>query len=132
MTSSVVNTYIIYLSWDAMTNDSNLHCNSWDNAQDTAIGIIIGLVVVGITLGYVCFRKREKIAEQTPIRVVAELILAKDNPEEDEELYDLNFKGKKILYFHLFMALVSIYMSMVLTNWGSANTTNNNSKTYNK
>ena len=115
-----------------MINDSNTHCNSWDNAKDTAIGILISLSIVCITLLYVCFRKREKIISQAPIRYIAELILAKEEYGEDEETYDEDDDGKNMLYFHIFMALLSICLSMILTNWGSANITNNAKKTYNK
>lgn len=132
LTSSVVNLYCVYLCWDAMTNDTDSHCNTWDNAQDTVIGIIAGLVLMGLCLLYACFRKREKIKSQSPIRFVAELILPISDPMEDEESYNEMDDGYSMKYFYLYMALLSIYFSMVLTNWGSANITNNSSKTYNK
>jgi hypothetical protein len=115
-----------------MTNDASTHCNTWDNAQDTVMEILTDLAVVIGALMYVCFRKRETKAEQSWLRKVAERILAEIDPDEDEEPYNAQDDSRKMFWFHLFMALLSVYLSMVLTNWGSANITNNNKKTYDK
>jgi len=56
--------------------------------------------------------------------------LVKEIP--DEEIYNDQDSGRNLFFFHLYMALVSTYMSMILTNWGSANITNNPKKTYEK
>jgi hypothetical protein len=129
-----VNAYCTYLCWDGLTNDTSGYCNTWDNAQDTGIVIAIGTVVLVITLGYVCFRKKEEShQEYAPIRSAAEPIIAKDEPgEEDMPYKEEETDGRKLLYFHLFMILASVYLCMLLTNWGAANITNNESKTYDK
>lgn len=115
-----------------MTNDTDTHCNTWDNAQDTALGIIISLSIISFTLTYVCFRKREVIKGQGPLRKIAEFILARESHHEEEESFIEDTNPYKLVHFHLFMALACLYLSMILTNWGSANITNNNSKTYDK
>lgn len=105
--------------------------------MDTGINITVGIVVLSITLIYVCFRKKneEHPQEYAPIRNAAEPILAKEEPGEEDVPYkeeEEESDGRKLLYFHLFMALVSVYLCMLLTNWGAANSTNNESKTYDK
>jgi hypothetical protein len=113
-----------------MMNDANRRCNTWDNAKDTMIGIFAGIAVLGVNLAYVCFWKKKIKEEQSFIRVIAGRILAKEI--DDEMIYNEDEPGRNMLYFHLYMALVSLYMSMILTNWGSANITNDISKTYEK
>ncbi|OMJ92313.1 hypothetical protein SteCoe_4975 [Stentor coeruleus] len=130
LTSSIVNLYCVYLCWDGMTDDPNEKCNTWTDAQDTFVEIIIGISIVSIALSYVCFRKREKIKEQSILRILAESILAKIDPNEDEDIFQEMGKSKKLFPFYMFMALASVYLSMLLTNWGSANVTNNSAKTY--
>lgn len=120
------------MCWDGMTNDPDTHCNSWDNAQDTAIGIIISLSIVFLALVYICFRKREFCTGQGPLRRIAEVILAMNDLSEDEGPYSEDDNAGSFLYFHVFMMFASIYLAMVLGNWGSANITNNDSKTYDK
>lgn len=134
LTSSIVNAYCTYLCWDGLTNNTNEHCNTWDNAQDTGIVIAVGIFVLLITLGYVSFRKKEENhQEYAPIRSAAEPIIAKEESgEEDVPYKEEETDGRKLLYFHLFMILASVYMSMLLTNWGAANIENNESKTYDK
>jgi Serine incorporator (Serinc). len=134
LTSSVVNCYITYLCWDGLTNDTNGSCNTWDNAQDTGITITIGVVVLLVTLIYISFRKREQNQDQALIRNAAEPILAteEESGEEADLPYNEEADGRKMFYFHLFMILASVYFSMLLTNWGAANVTDSNSKTYDK
>lgn len=132
LTSSGVSAYCVYLCWYAMVNDSDIYCNTWNNAKDTAISIIMGLSILGFTLVYVCFQKREIAYKKSAISYVAELILTRYKAIDDLTPYNEKEDERKMVYFHLFMALASCYLSMVLTNWGSANITNNESKTYNK
>ena len=101
------------------------------------MAIAVGVGVLGITLVYVCFRKKDEqhAQEYAPIRNAAEPIMAKEEPGEEDVAYkeeEGEGDGRKLLYFHLFMALVSVYFCMLLTNWGAANVTNNDSKTYDK
>jgi hypothetical protein len=116
-----------------MTNNTREQCNDWNNAKDTGVSITVGVVILLATLAYICFRKREKIQDQTPLRNAAEPILADEDDEqvpyqvEPDERY-----GRKMIGFHAFMLLASFYFSMLLTNWGSANIKNNDSKTYEK
>ena len=113
-----------------MMNDSDSHCNTWDTASDTIIGIFAGIGMLGVNLAYTCFWKRESVADQSFIRAIAGALLVKEIP--DEEIYNDQDSGRNLFFFHLYMALVSTYMSMILTNWGSANITNNPKKTYEK
>jgi hypothetical protein len=121
-----------------LTNDTNKTCNTWDNGKDTGVIISFATFVLIITLAYVCFRKREKITDQAPIRGAAEPILAdEDNGEEgqaykDEEDHVDEGYGRKMLFFHLFMLLASFYFSMLLTNWGAANINNDDNDSYQK
>ena len=134
LTSSIVNTYCTYLCWDGLTSDVSTHCNSWNNAQDTGIVISCGVLVLFITLGYACFRKtKPQLGDDGIIRTAAEPILAKDEPGEDKVSYNEGEgDGKQLIYFHLFMILGSVYLSMLLTNWGAANVTNDQNQTYDK
>jgi hypothetical protein len=113
-----------------MMNDSNSHCNTWNTASDTIIGIFAGIGMLGVNLAYTCFWKRESVDDQSFIRAIAGALLVKEIPDED--IYNVQDSGRNLFFFHLYMALVSTYMSMILTNWGSANITNNPKETYEK
>lgn len=133
-----MNCYCTYLCWDGLTNDTDTSCNTWDNAQETGIIIGAGIFVLMVTMAYISFRKREKINEQSHLRGAAEPILASENDEEedkpfkeDHEMIDEDY-GKKMIYFHLFMLLSSFYMSMLLTNWGSAVISSDENSSYSK
>lgn len=74
--------------------------------------------------------------ENSNLKSAAEPILAKEEESEGEKVAykeetDEKY-GQNLLFFHCFMLLNSFYLSMLLTNWGSANVTNNVSKTYEK
>lgn len=130
LTSSTLNLYCVYLCWSGMMNDSNSHCNTWNTASDTIIGIFGGIGMLGVNLAYVCFWKRESVPNQSFLRAISGSLLVKHIPDED--LYNDQDSGRNLFFFHLYMALISTYMSMILTNWGSANVTNDPKKTYQK
>jgi hypothetical protein len=72
---------------------------------------------------YLCFKgKKEEVSGQSDnaLRDIADPLIAvkgeaEDNvdPETDDD--------RGMIWFHLFMMLISIYLSMMMTNWGSAN-----------
>lgn len=130
LTSSLVNFYCTYLCWDGLTNDTS-ECNTWNSAADTAVNIAAGLIVLVIALGYVSLKEQDE-KKSDEMQSAAQPILAKEEDgekvafkEEVDESYGQNF-----VYFHGFMLFSSFYLTMLLTNWGSANVTNNVSKTY--
>lgn len=128
-----MNLYCTYLCWDGLTNDTS-QCNTWNSASDTAVNIAVGLVVLVVALTYVSLERKEA-KEDGQLKSAAEPILAKEEDGEEKVAFleenDENY-GQKFVYFHGFMMLSSFYLTMLLTNWGSANVTNNVGKTYEK
>lgn len=119
LTSSLVNLYITYLCWDALTSDSS-SCNSWKGQTGTGLSILFGSIVLLIMLLYLSFSKRERNeGGEAPIRGVAEPMLA-DNEAGHEELpYSEESDERRMIYFLVMMMLTSFYLAMLLSDWGT-------------
>lgn len=75
-----------------------------------------------IMLCYISFREREKSDNQAITRDAAEMVLAPENDSNEKEAFKEDEEmDRRMVYFHLLMILVSMYFSMLLTNWGAAN-----------
>lgn len=134
LASSIINLYCTYLCWDGLTSSTS-SCNSWNSSSDTALTISFGLLVSLLALIYVSLMSKST-NDNNNLKNATEPILAKEEESGGEKVAykeesDENY-GPNMLYFHCFMLLSSFYLSMLLTNWGSANVTNNVSKTYEK
>ena len=70
LTSSVVNLYIVYLCWYALTSDSS-SCNTWTDTTSTGVTILFGSIVMFIMLMYLSFRQKKKSDDEAPIRGAA-------------------------------------------------------------
>lgn len=119
LTSSLVNLYITYLCWDALTSDSS-SCNSWKGQTGTGMSILFGSLVLLVVLLYLSFSKRErKQGGEAPIRGVAEPMLAEDGTGQEELPYNEESDGRRMIYFLMMMVLTSFYLAMLLSDWGA-------------
>lgn len=107
LTSCIVSAYAVYLCWSAVSSDE---CNP---GEQTDIQLTLACFVSSISLAWTChsaslwsMEKNESVDD------VDERGLIK-NEEKHEE------KQKSMIMFHMIMATGSVYMSMLLTNWGT-------------
>lgn len=121
LTSSAVNLYCVYLCWLALASEPDDLCNDWRDDKSTAIIVAFSVAVTFIVVAYVAFQTKDKVAgtEQQPAQAVTGQVLAK----EDESGQTEEERDRGLVYFHALMILLSLYMAMMLTNWGAAKVT---------
>ncbi|CAG9328271.1 SERINC3_1 [Blepharisma stoltei] len=121
LTSSIVNIYIVWLCWYGLVSDTS-NCNSWNDTKSTGLTIAFGLLVLMIMLLYISFREIKKSDKQTIARDAAEVVMAPEDEGNEKEAYKEDEElDRRMVYFHVLMIIVSMYYSMLLTNWGAAN-----------
>jgi len=141
LTPLVVFDYCVYLCWQAIYSSPDVNCNpNAEETNDTAL-IIVGLAIAVASLTYTSWS-----AGTTGINIFrtepteADAAAVSSPPAEDpeakkeakaadaaeggprsataDEIADLKKRGSHS-FFHFVMAMGGVYMSMVLTNWGS-------------
>jgi hypothetical protein len=125
LTSSSVALYLVYLCQSGLSSEPESYgCNPyWNDSEATSIEIAIACALVLITVLYLSFKgKRDEINEnsENTIRDIADPLLVVKGEDYDNAQNDEPDRG--MIWFHLFMMLIAIYMSMMMTNWGTPNT----------
>lgn len=115
LVSSMVNLYITYLCWDGLSSSPD---NPIGDDLSTGMSIMWGTLITFTILMYLSFAQKNDKQEEG-IRKAAEPMLAEES--ENKEAYAEEMDDKKMVYFLLFMVLAAVYLSMLLTNWGSPN-----------
>ena len=109
LTSCIVATYVVYLCWSAVS----AACPSTPNNQQ----LILGMFVTSCSLGWTCY----SAADYSPTK--PQVLLRQEDIEDIKDIEDIEDiedtgQTRDICTFHIIMAVGSIYMSMLLTNWG--------------
>jgi len=108
---SVVFSYGVFLTFQALLSVPDIDCNPWA-VQDDRFGIILlNLLVTISSITYVC----GSTAAQAP-EVLTGFCCTKKNEEYQNP-------PPQYWFFHWTLALASMYMAMMLTNWGLNNGT---------
>ena len=141
LTTSVVWTYLLYLQWTALTSNRSTICNpSLGDAGMTTAKLVTGIFFSFVALFTVsAMTKKDGGDAQEGTAVAAnEHLMTQENdglaPVDDVEVGDKE-KGETktmtaedqhvfpistaTIYFQLLMLLASIYLAMLLTNWGT-------------
>ena len=113
ITSCIVAAYAVYLCWSAVTSDE---CNV--NNQTTDNQLILGCLVTACSLAWTCHSAGTKDWEKEN-KLEYEDIQEEEESLEEESLEETSEEDKSMILFHIIMATGSIYMSMLLTNWGT-------------
>jgi len=105
LTSCIVGAYSVYLVWSAVSSDE---CNPGVSTDEQ---LAVASVVSACSLAWTCYSAgmREKFSS-----------LLNDSEEESEESEEPEEPEEpSMIWFHMVMATGSVYMSMLLTNWGT-------------
>ena len=110
VTSCIVSAYATYLCWSAVSADE---CNP--SQQRTQEQTIFAFCVTAISLIWSSYSAGTRTTQPTNI-----IRLTDDSEEEkDDEEESQPTGGTSMVLFHASMATGSVYMSMLLTNWGT-------------
>lgn len=101
LTSCIVSAYAVYLCWSSISSDE---CNP---GEQTDVQLALACFVTSISLAWTCHSAGTWHAEPEEEE---EGLIAEPNEEENEQ---------SMILFHAIMATGSVYMSMMLTNWGT-------------
>jgi hypothetical protein len=115
LTSSTINLYCVFLCWYALVSEPETECNDWTSRRSTIMIEIFSIVVTLITILYLMFQKKGRNSQRPILEKIAAKVLANEGDDDSEETRD-----RSLAYFHVFMSLLSLYMGMMLTNWGGA------------
>jgi hypothetical protein len=134
-TSSIVTSYMTYLSWAAMASHPDDECNPMINSGgNTAAQILVGFLFTFMTLFVTSSLSKtdQSAREEKGLAGAAKNVMAEDEAELKEEVDLEGPDGKKVtsaesniypvttptFYFHGVMILASCYYAMLFTNWG--------------
>ena len=123
LTSCIVATYAVYLCWSAVHANPE-PCNTVSLGSNDPQSIMLGMAITVFSLSWTCYSASTR---EYFIETVSEnhsLIQCEEGEEdeEDEEEYE------HLWLFHFMMATGSIYMAMLLTNWGTHSGQKNNAQ----
>lgn len=130
--------FLSYILWSGMSSNPNTECNELSKNSNTMIvEIIFGFFLIVLTLCYMVFNTNKRSAKRIPIMrgkdLNSNIILDEEEDDEkihhEQELFDYRekekidplktYKTNIYVVFHAIMTICSIYIAMLLTNWGS-------------
>jgi len=94
LSTTIVAMYSVYLCWSAVTANPDT-CNP---AQLETTPVLWGMFLTACSIGWNSYS------------------IGKSYPEDDEDEEGVDYS---LIYFHAVMAVGSLYMAMLLTNWGT-------------
>ena len=131
ITSSILAIYVTYLVYSALTLNPNLQCNSsvGFNGGDDRVGpVICGIVISFFSIAYAAIVSSKSIAAimnsgtYTQPGVLAIVVGKQSNSNSGYLGTNLDFVNKlrsTILNLNFIYILLSFYIAMTLTNWGT-------------
>lgn len=119
LTSCIVSSYAAYLCWSSVHANPDT-CNTVFLGSDDPQSIILGMAITIFSLSWTCYSASTRnyfssVHDEHNKLMHCEEGEESDDSEEEEEIEDMEY----LWFFHLMMASGSIYMSMLLTNWGT-------------
>lgn len=147
---SVVFVYAVWLVWSAMTSSPDEQCNPYGAETNEAGSIIVGLLVSGLSLAYTSYSAANSAGSlcgggDCDDDLKSSLITTRDDDEEagrarsgsdasgsdhghdsDDDREDTGERKperkERAWFFHFIMLAASLYMAMLLSNWGGSST----------
>jgi len=132
----VVFGYCTYLTWQAVYSDPNSICNAYNQNYDNPGMVILGLIITASSLTYTSWSagvaapnlfKMHSTEEENKTDVVPSKDVEKDVEMEggkEAKASSVSADGEEkpsYAFFHMVMAMGSVFMAMLLTNWGHSN-----------
>eukprot|EP00510_Aplanochytrium_minuta_P008208 CAMPEP_0184045608 /NCGR_PEP_ID=MMETSP0956-20121227/1006_1 /TAXON_ID=627963 /ORGANISM="Aplanochytrium sp, Strain PBS07" /LENGTH=213 /DNA_ID=CAMNT_0026336921 /DNA_START=664 /DNA_END=1302 /DNA_ORIENTATION=- len=133
--ASVVAAYCTYLCWSALESNPNNECKPFQTSEEHPAGIIIGMIIASASLMWTVLSASQGVEDllagapgdsdmNTPLNDSEGGPLYQAIASDTEEGYDYDdeddWPETRLWIFHLTLFTASMYMAMLLTNWGSA------------
>lgn len=113
VTSCIVSAYATYLCWSAVSADECNPEHQYSGEQKT-----LAFALTALSLLWSCYSAGTRDVSRAPL--VNELTHAdSDDEDEDSTEPDETLDSPSTVMFHCSMATGAVYMSMILTNWGT-------------
>lgn len=112
LTSCIVGAYSVYLGWSAVSSDE---CNPGVRTDEQ---LALACFVSACSLAWTCYSAgmREWTSDDSAGNA---LLHDPEDDEEEEPEEEPEPEEPSMIWFHMVMATGSVYMSMLLTNWGT-------------
>lgn len=134
-TSSIVTSYIVYLSWAALASNPDAECNPMlGTNKNTAAQITVGFFFTFLTLFVTSALSKDdtSASNEKGVAGAAKNVMAEDEEKLNENVDIKGADGQQIdskehniypvttatIYFHIVMCLAACYYAMLFTNWG--------------
>jgi hypothetical protein len=113
LTSCIVTVYAVYLCWSSVHANPD-PCNTFSFGTENQPSIVVGMAVTVCSLSWTCYSASTRDYFEARALINYEDCEDEDCEEEDEEEVYPN-----LWLFPFVMATGSVYMAMLLTNWGT-------------
>lgn len=111
-TSALISAYTTWLAFSALSSWPDEECNQLITS-DSDVSLIISIVIAGLSLGYIAFMMGKKQLRTTPKAAANDTVTVHVDATPGDEIEPESFWS-----YHLVMFAVSVYMAMLLTDWG--------------
>jgi len=150
LTTGAVCLFTTYLTWSGLTSQDESCNTSAEDGSTTVTQICVGSFLILISLIYMSFGSSQDSSGNLKVGghmdLAGPMLEDKKSPEENEKEMDAekalkepenqqeveppvmrplrgeikDYQGNKYVYFHMIMTLASIYIAVLLTNYGNA------------
>mmetsp|Transcript_11588 Transcript_11588/g.13328 ORF Transcript_11588/g.13328 Transcript_11588/m.13328 type:complete len:452 (-) Transcript_11588:209-1564(-) len=116
--AAVISGYVVFLGWDALESDTDPECE-FTHSDNSAANVTISILITTLSLIWAADRtsssfssilQGDRAIEEDPNDERAQVAKEKERSDREE---------RTLWCFHLVMAVISMYMAMVVTNWGT-------------
>lgn len=124
LTSAVVTIYCTFLCFSALSSNPNGDCNPIGNSDCSVFSLIVGMIVAGVSMASSAFSAtnskdvlvgRSETSTADDNKATELLGGAGSSGDDDDEI-----QPESHWYTHVMMAMCSLYMAMLLTDWSTA------------
>ncbi len=128
--AAVVSSYLVYQAWAALESNPDASCKPFDLDENGSISV--GVIFTVLSLMWLAFqtsRSAGAFFRGGNAGVLGDDVEENDGEKkEDDNKNDSEGKNLLVAAFHAIMVCSTLYVSMVVTNWGAAQSSSQDAK----